>query len=140
MMRGLVPLVVLVGTVACGGSVSPTSASPTSSPMAPANLQVSGDGRWMACLSIGASVTLLNCDFQGELRNVGTGCATAVRGVTRFYSNGQPMDGSFSWTVDASVVLPNQIITYRTSSVPAAIVNATMNYLTEPVWTNVPCS
>jgi hypothetical protein len=93
----------------------------------------------MACLSIGASVTLLDCSFQGELRNVGGGSATAVHGVTRFYSDGRPMEGSFSWAIDTGVVRPDELVSYRTATVPAAIVTATMGYLTEPVWTNVRC-
>lgn len=126
-------IVVLVGC----GSITPTAPTPLT-PIAAADLQVSGDGRWMACLSIGLD-GLLSCDFSGELRNTGAGCATAVHGVTRFMSNGQPIGDGFSWTASAAMVLPGEVVGYRSGTVPGTTVKATTSYSTEPAWTNVRC-
>lgn len=134
---------VIFGIVGCGsGFSSPTSPTTTALPsVIPAKLQVSGDqGQWMACLSIGVG-GIVNCDFKGELRNVGTGCASAVTGVTRFYNASNEQIGeAVTWHLAVPpVIQPEEVVSYRSPSVPASVVHSTAHYFTEAQWTNVPC-
>lgn len=142
----------LVGSLtalsACAGLTSPISPSLAPSVNAApsvaipaARLEMTGDGRWMACFGVGVA-GFSQCEFQGTVRNVGAGCATAIRGVTRFYDqNRQEMEGTFPWRVDSQgVIRPDDTVSYRTSSVPIAIVNATAAYgLTDLQWTDIAC-
>jgi hypothetical protein len=94
----------------------------------------------MACFGVGES-GYTQCAFQGAVRNAGTGCATSIRGIVRFYDSNKTEIGTFPWTTEgATVTRPNESATYRTGAVPIAIVNATAGYeLTDLEWTNSAC-
>jgi hypothetical protein len=140
----LVLLLFVVGDVAgCSGSVTPISPTALASSTIPAaNLQVVGEqGQWMACLSIGVSFTLLNCDFKGDLHNTGSGCATDVQGTTQFYDgHDQQLGNTYSWSLPAgTIVHPDELISYRSPNVPGDTVNASTRYYTKPTWNNTRC-
>lgn len=109
----------------------PTAAAPVPA----AAIQSTGQGQFLGC--IGAPIN--TCTFQGEARNVGVGCATVVRGVTRFLNAQQQQVGSaFSWNLPSTrVVRANEAFTYDVVSVPQNA--AITTYATEPAWTNVSC-
>ena len=79
-------LILVLG--ACGGGssggnpVTPTPAptQPTAPPLIPAaNIIAFGQGQLLSCF-------FSQCDFQGEARNTGLGCADTVRGTTKFFN------------------------------------------------------
>lgn len=130
-----------VATSGCGGGSSkstmptPTAPTPTPPPIAAARISASGQGEWLGCSSISD-----RCDFQGEARNVGAGCADAVRGTTRFFNGSLQLGTAFSWTLSSTrVIRANEAFTYRTNSVPNTTTTSTTRYETEASWTNVRC-
>lgn len=118
---------------ACGGKDSPAAPTPPP-PLAQANIQTSGTSTWEACLSG-------NCLFQAEARNVGTGCASDVRGVLRFFNAASQQLGTASWSLQAGrIVRPNEAFVYRsTVYVDRTVVSGTTTYQSEPAWTSVAC-
>lgn len=124
--------VVCLASAACGGS----SPAPAPTPLPAATITPSGQGAWVNC-----STVLSRCDFQGEARNTGTGCATAVRGVIRFYDGGQQQLGSSdSWALPAAqIVRRNEAFSYLVFSVGPSIYTASSSYVSESAWTNVAC-
>lgn len=128
-MKRVVIAVVVALSFACGDDV-PTRPTPLPS----ANLQMDGTPQWVACV-IGL------CVFRAELRNMGQGCGTSVRGVTRFYDGGgAALGAAYNWSVNNDqIIRPNEVFTYQISGVPQSIAAATQRYLTEPAWTDVRC-
>lgn len=126
----LVPMVTLLA--ACGGSQSPVVAS-TPTPLPAANLVTSGAGTWLLCA--------VNCVFQGDGRNLGSGCARDVRGVTRFYgASGEQLGSAFAWSLAATrTVRPNEAFVYLVTLVPTDINSRMRQYRSEVAWTNVAC-
>jgi len=82
-----------------------------------------------------------SCQFQGDARNTGAGCGTAVRGVVRFFNANQTQIGPASdWTLASTRILrPNEAFVYVATSQELSIVNAARTYRWEPSWTNVAC-
>lgn len=114
---------------ACGGSDNSPTAPPAATPTA--SLTTSGTGQWVTCLGT------LGCNFQGDARNVGAGCAGTVRGVTRFYDAAGTQVGVGQWGLGSRVIRPNEAFLYSTIE---RFANTSITaYLTEPTWTNVTC-
>src|SRR5262245_22904038 len=107
----------VVALSGCGGATAaflapePSLAPPgiplpsSVSALAPARMEMSGNGTWMACFGVGVG-GYTECAFRGAVHNAGTGCAIAIRGVTHFLdSNRQEMPGAaFPWTVDDATI------------------------------------
>lgn len=112
--------------MACGGD-SPSTPSPP--PIPPANLVSQGTLTWDAF-----------GDYQGEAKNIGAGCASNVRGVTRRFRNGtnEPV-GVDDWTYDSNV-RPNETFIYRGCCLSGLCPGFdTCYYRTEISWDNVRC-
>jgi hypothetical protein len=127
---------------ACGGSSPATPAAPSVAATAPlpvAQLSSLGGATWANCLPAIASFPG-SCQFQGSIQNVGTGCATAIRGITEFRNGGTPIGTTAAWGLNPSIVMrPNETLVYVTTTETLAIVNQTTGYITTPSWTNVKC-
>lgn len=122
----LVAILLLSSLAGCGG---------TTEPEALANIVAFGPGTWVTCLTRG-------CDLNAEARNTGIGCATDIRGITRFYDIAGEQNGSgFSWQTSAlpNLVRPNEAFTYVVRSVPLSIRNNYETFVSEISWTNVRC-
>lgn len=131
MSRFAVPCVVLLlVAAACGGGGS----SPTPQPIPPAAVTAVGPSQWVNCLPL---VNL--CTFQAEIKNVGSGCASDVRGTTRFENSGGTVLGSFNWTGPA-LLRSNETFVYTIPNVPANIWSIPTQFVTQPSWTDVRCS
>lgn len=118
-------------------SVTSQGAAPA---LSTARLERTGHGNWMACFGVGAD-GYTQCAFQGTVRNTGTGCATAIRGVVHFYDSNKTELSTAAWTADAPLTRPNDTVTYRTADVPIAVVNATAGYEVAGLqWTDVACN
>lgn len=127
-------VLVALSAIACGGNSS-TPASPSPPPLAAANLQASGQGSWVSCLRD-------DCQFQGEIRNSGPGCANQVRGVVRFLNPQGQQVGSSEWLLAGSqVIRVNETVVYRSLYISGAVIQSASNgtYRSEPAWTNVAC-
>lgn len=130
-MRYALAVVLLLLTAACGDS--PTA--PSSPPALPsARLVMEGGSTWQNCL-------LGNCSFRAELRNTGPGCATGVRGVTRFYDATDAVLGAgLNWGLtDGTIVRPGEVFAYSIFPVSIDVANKAKTYVTEPAWTDVRC-
>ena len=94
----------------------------------------------MACFGVGAG-GYTQCAFQGTVRNAGTGCAAAIRGVVHFYDSSKTELAAVPWSAEsATMTRPNETVTYLTGDVPIAVVNATAGYeITGLHWTDVSC-
>ena len=133
-------LILVLG--ACGGGssggnpVTPTPAptQPTAPPSIPAaNIIAFGQGQLLSCF-------FSQCDFQGEARNTGLGCADTVRGTTKLFNGSQQVGTTFSWTLESTrVIRVNEAFTYRTYVGSAVSAGSFNRYETEAAWTNVRC-
>ena len=104
----------------------------------PASLTQDSEGTWTECYGINS----INCDFIGDGRNIGLGCATDVRGVVKFLdAAGVQLGPSKSWSLPGflRVVRPNEAFTFTVFRIPQSIVNATETRLQEFSWTDVEC-
>lgn len=128
MRLAILVAVVALSVVACGGKDTPTAPA-----IQAANITTSGSGAWVTC--IGGS-----CNFQGDARNVGAGCASTVRGVTRFYDAAGTQLISSSWGLGTRIIRSGEAFTYKTVDfITPAQQAAAVKYLTEPAWTDVGC-
>lgn len=137
MQRRFMIAALLALVVACGGSNTAPTRTPAPAPIPPAQIVSGGGGSFINCL-----LTIDVCDFQGELRNSGAGCANDVRGIVRFFNaSGQQLYTAFSWSLTATqVIRPNESFTFRARGVqPASGLQATATYRVEPSWTDVRC-
>jgi hypothetical protein len=136
-MKKLLPLALLLGLVACGGS-SPT-APPTPAPIPAANLGSDGaQGQWSLCAGPPFNV----CNFSAGVRNSGPGCATNIRGVVRFLDGaGNQVGASVNWTAPAAVVIlrPNESFTFVMAGVASSFMTSAQTFRTEANWDNVRC-
>ena len=73
-------LVWAVSGAACGGENS--QVAPTTVFVPAALLDLQGDLVIFSCFPAGIDLT---CSFEGEIVNLGSGCATDVRGITRSF-------------------------------------------------------
>lgn len=116
---------------ACSGKDNPVGNSP---PLPAANIVTTGQSSWIAC-----TVTF-GCLFQGEGRNEGPGCATAVRGTVKFYNaQDQQLGTAYEWALVAGQILrPNESFSYKTLAFIGVDPTITA-YRSSPSWTNVAC-
>jgi hypothetical protein len=129
-MRRLILTLGLLGLAACGGG----AAAPTPPPLPPAAVVAVGPSQWVNCLPV---VQL--CTFQAEIKNVGSGCASDVRGTTRFETTGGAVLGSFNWTTGGGVMRSNETFVYAIPNVPVNIWSIPTQFVTQPSWTDVRC-
>ena len=104
----------------------------------PASLTQDSEGTFTGCFG----VNNINCDFVGDGRNVGLGCATDVRGVVKFLdAAGVQLGPSKSWSLPGfqRVVRPDEAFTFTVFLIPESIVNATETKLQEFSWTDIEC-
>lgn len=129
-MRAFV-LLLLLSAAACGDSPTKPSSPP---PVPTARLQMEGGSQWQNCL-------LGSCSFRAEIRNTGAGCATGVRGVTRFYDQvDAPLGAAYNWGLgDGAIIRPGEVFAYSIFPVPLETAQKSKTYQTEPAWTNINC-
>lgn len=85
------------------------------------------------------SPTSLICDYHGDARNTGPGCATNVRGVTRSYfpaPNSSTVFDTNAWTY-GEMVHANEQFVYRGTRL--RIPDVEWHYETTITWDNVSC-
>ena len=142
MPRLLIVMVALL-MVGCGGDSTPTPSpspvpapAPTPAPAAPvptANIVSGGGGSWSRCSNTG-------CVFNGPMRNIGTGCASSVRGTVTFNNaQNQPL-GTYQWSITA-MVRPDEAFVFTTpvGAIPTSVSSTETNYSVSPAWTDVRC-
>jgi hypothetical protein len=132
-MKSLTTCLLVIGLIACGDNSTPTSPPPPA--LAKANIVTSGSINWINCF-------FGSCFAQGDARNLGPGCARAVRGVLRFFNGAGAQSGpSYSWSLASDIVVrANEIFTYRpTERVPPDIAYEVGTYRTEFSWTDTAC-
>jgi hypothetical protein len=79
-----------------------------------------------------------NCTWIFDLQNIGTGCATNVRGIANVYFSAQQLqpNSTASFTV-GNTIRPSQIVSAQASFV--SVINGTI-WTVVPSWDNVSCS
>jgi len=120
-------------------STSPQPQAPASIPAA--NLQNSGQMSWFGCLTDGS------CGFTLSITNSGSGCASGISAVTRFYNaNNQQVGSDVQMTIAGgglpSVVLrPSEILVLYSLPpwLPYSATSIARSYRVFPAWTNVRC-
>lgn len=133
---------------ACSGNpvastaTAPAIASPVVQPIAAANLSASSFDvpGCQALLQLSASLGLhtASCPrFSGTMRNIGSGCASAIRGTTVIWNSSATQTGSGSWTY-AQMVRPGEQFIYSGSAITLPS-NGLYTYHTTPFWDNVRC-
>ena len=104
----------------------------------PADLQRSGSSSFQDC-----SICTFpgGFDFVGNARNLGPGCANAVRGVVKFVdAAGVQLGPSESWRFVASrVIRSGESFTFRVVQVGARLRDFTATTEQEFSWTDVKC-
>jgi hypothetical protein len=82
----------------------------------------------------------IECEFARRLRNVGTGCAAAVRaGVTALRSGTPEPLATYQWALPSDqVVRPLEVIEVRII-VPTSIHDMAAGWRIDPSWTDTPC-
>ena len=135
MNRGILVLTLLA--LASCGEDGPTEPDVPDVPdvLPTANIVREGGGAWVNC---GLSV----CDFIGDARNSGLGCANTVRGVVIFLDAASAQLGpSMSWQISpaSSVFRPGELFTFGVQNVSRSIVDVTVATNMEFSWTDVAC-
>jgi hypothetical protein len=131
-------VVLALGVSACSGN---SPAGPSTVPPPPAaNLTSDGQGTWVNCLPAVGSFPGA-CQFKGDARNSGLGCATAVRGTIQFFDTANVQRGpSSEWTLASSrIVRAGETFSYTATSQELSVVNVTRTYNLQFAWTNVAC-
>ena len=134
MRRALVFLILLAG---CGGD-SPTA------PLPNANIVTEGTGNFVwqqgNCSGLAGG-----CLFTAEARNLGPGCAVAVRGITRLYQTQAQLDAgtqlaSAEWSLDSARKLVVGEAFKYSGRFPQSVRDVgPERFRTEFFWTNVRC-
>ncbi len=98
-----------------------------------ANLVREGTGVWTNC-SFGI------CDFVGDARNIGEGCAEEVRAVIKFFDTAGVQQGpSEDWRLPSfRVIRPGEAFIYEVVS-SETIMDATASSQIEFSWTDTEC-
>jgi hypothetical protein len=141
-MLRLLIVVVAVVMVGCGGDSTPTpspSPVPASAPAPPAApvptafIVSAGGGSWSRCSATG-------CVFNGPMRNVGTGCANAVRGTVTFTNTQNQPLGTYQWSI-TTMVRPDEAFVFTTAvgAIPTSVSSTEGTYSVSPSWTDVRC-
>ncbi len=125
-MRGGILILTLIAVASCddgGTDVGQT-----------ANLVREGTGAWTNC-KFGI------CDFVGDARNIGEGCAEEVRAVIKFFDTAGVQQGpSEDWKLLPSfrVIRPGEAFTYKVIS-SETIMDVTASSQVEFSWTDTKC-
>lgn len=142
-MTRLVLFVLLLAVPACGGSPSAPSLGGATAVPPTADIQTGGQGGWTNCLPvIGNTRNSVSgaCQFQGPARNVGTGCATAVRGTLTFRDSSKAQVALGAWSLPSTQILrPNEAFTYLTPFINGTAVPLIVDYLSEASATAIKC-
>ena len=146
MMQRLLIVVVTVVVVGCGGTSTPTASpspvpapAPAPAPATPpppipsASIVSAGGGSWSRCASSG-------CVFNGPMRNIGVGCANAVRGTITFNNEQNQPLGTYQWSISA-MVRPDETFVFTTApgAIPSTVSSTPGSYSVSPSWTDVRC-
>jgi len=127
--------IVCLSALSCGDK-SPTA--PRVPPIPSARIETSGTLTYNACRDWVAPGGWL-CNFKGEAKNEGQGCAINVRGITRLFdaSNDKELAKS-EWSLDAGRrINPGESFLYRGEIWVADVKEH--YYQTECFWDNVRC-
>lgn len=132
-MRYASLIVVALFAVGCG---SDTPVAPT---IAPASLVQQGNLIVQTCSAITA--TWYSCfSYTGTVKNVGTGCASGVRGVTKtFDATTRAQVGSSEWFYSPRVRANEEISYTGVNLVVAGPLTGGWFYTTTASWDNVAC-
>jgi hypothetical protein len=130
-LKALTKWLLVIGLIACGDNSTP----PLLPPLAKANIVMSGGEQWLGCI--------LGCSFQAAARNLGPGCARAVRGAVLFFNEaGVQLEGVYPWLLASDIVVrSNELFSYRTTSsgIGNSVRSQASTYTTEFSWTDTPC-
>ncbi len=124
-MRGGILILTLIAVASCddgGTDVGQT-----------ANLVREGTGAWTNC-KFGI------CDFVGDARNIGEGCADEVRAVIKFFDTAGVKQGpSEDWRLPSfRVIRPGEAFIYKVIS-SETIMDVTASSQVEFSWTDTKC-
>ncbi len=121
-------LISVLGAVCCNDSpLGPTT-------VFEALLELRGDLLVSNCFPAGIDDT---CDFEGEITNVGAGCAADVRGITRTFEDGVEV-GRAAWLLQFDV-RPGEIVLYNGTGLLVPPLPIDWTFDTEIFWNNVAC-
>jgi len=126
-------MLIVLALAGCGES------DPTETGFPSANLVAEEGGAFSSCTSF---ISIPNdCDFVGEGRNLGPGCADTIRGVTKFYdASGTQLGAAESWSFFTFIVVqPGEAFTYEIRNVRLEIVDAFASFTSEVSWANIRC-
>ena len=132
----------VIASFACGGGSNGSSEGSPSGPSRPqlpaASIQFDGNGQTGACVRGEVNI---RCQFEETGKNVGSGCATRVRGTVRFINAAQETVLTAGWNLPAARVLaPQEQFSYvMTFSGTIDAVSGLAGYRQEPLWTNTAC-
>lgn len=132
-MRRSIVVVALVCAVGCGGSDAPTTPTVTAPP--PAILKDISTTLTVGCFLVSGG--RLSCSFSGLAQNVGNGCASGVRGVTKSYNSADQLFDSSNWSYTPTL-RPNEQFTYNGAGLLVPTPGA-WSYETTFAWDNVRC-
>ena len=119
------------------GSSPPSSQNPPPSAVPPATIQLDGNGHLAGCTARGTSS---RCDFQETARNVGPGCATAIRINVRFVA-GETQVAAERWSSGSTrVFMPDEQFTYSVNLIlPNETFASITGYGRAAEWNTVRC-
>ena len=122
-------LVLTLALVSCGDDgvdVLPT-----------ANLVKDGEGGWALCESFFGGPPM--CGYTGDARNIGSGCATDVTVVIRFFDGANVQLGpSKSWST-SNMIWSGQAFVYWAADVAESVRDATTVISPDFSWADVAC-
>ena len=123
---GLAMIALCLVAVQCGGDDAPTAPSILS-----ADLVFEGPLRFP-----NPNFCVKSCDYEGDARNLGAGCADSVRGVTTFAKSAGSKD---DWTLGSRKIRPGEVFIFRGCCLGLTTTVGPETYITEIFWDNVPC-
>jgi hypothetical protein len=101
----------------------------------PADIQAQSTLAVSGCVTAGSGTQ--SCSYSGQARNLGTGCAGGVRGVTTTYMD-QTLVGTSQWVYRYDV-RPQETFVYSQSDLLFPAGSQAWTYKTTVAWDNVPC-
>ena len=119
------------------GSSPPSSQNPPPPPVPQATIQLDGNGHLTGCQARGTSS---RCDFEETGRNIGPGCATAIRINLRFLS-GETQVWADRWSSGSTrVFMPDEQFTYSVNlTLPTETFASITQYGRAAEWNTVRC-
>ena len=122
MKRGIL-ILTLIALASCGDSGTDVRHT--------ANLVREGTGLWTNC-KFGI------CDFVGDARNIGEGCAEEVRAVIKFFDTAGVQQGPSEDWRSFSVIRPGEAFIYKVISTET-IMDVSASSQVEFSWTDTKC-